>query len=285
MYFYDSEPKHPHLPINSSRLYYTNEEVTYSTKSNFANIDMPLLVGVNGYSGSGEFHINYCDGMLKASFENKHGENGEVGITAVERQACKTIRQDNKHSSEPLKVKVKNVEYEFGYEVQLYEGYIQQELRINQEKYGIFFSSEDSRTYSIHLPPSLDQPVLIEHRELGEKERHLLFEVKQCNGQGKECEVVSSSKDNLDSDLTFTPDNTHTYQLVVSYATVTTKLIEFEITMRRSTIQSELIEPGKLYTDEIEENEYQFYAINLTQVEINQNMTIPNLSSLEIQVK
>lgn len=61
--------------MNSSVIYYTLEDMSYSAYTTFGNIELPLLIQLNAFYGYGVFHVNYCNGYFKTIFQNLNGEN------------------------------------------------------------------------------------------------------------------------------------------------------------------------------------------------------------------
>lgn len=54
---------------------------------------------------------------------------------------------------ENLEVRINNVEYEFGYQIGLYEGLVDTPLRLNELKYGTL-TREKERTYEVEIVKS-----------------------------------------------------------------------------------------------------------------------------------
>jgi hypothetical protein len=83
LHFDESTPSAPSIDINSSILYHTREDISYHALSRFQNMDLPLFVRMSSYMGYGVFNINYCGGLITATFQNINGENGEIAITPL----------------------------------------------------------------------------------------------------------------------------------------------------------------------------------------------------------
>lgn len=66
----------------------------------------------------------------------------------------------------------------------------------------------------------------------------------------------------------FTPKVNMTYDVKISYPTKTerTTTLEYVIEIYSQTLTSRSLIPSKLYLDDIAENQYLFYEINLTQI-------------------
>lgn len=159
-------------------IYHTRSNMSYHAVTGFENIQLPLFIRMDSYLGYGVFTINYCGGLLQATFQNINGENGEVAITPFERQNCKTKVIDASFGllAENIEIDI-NVNYEFGFEIGLFEGNYSVQLRLNQEVYGIFLYFEEVRSYLIDLPIGNDD-LFLSYNQLRTDEGSLLFEIE-----------------------------------------------------------------------------------------------------------
>jgi hypothetical protein len=73
LHFYDATPSAPSLTLNASTVYLTDKPMAYSAMTTFSNVDLPLFIQLNSYSGYGLFAVNYCNGYLETTFQNING--------------------------------------------------------------------------------------------------------------------------------------------------------------------------------------------------------------------
>lgn len=71
--FMESTPSAPTIGINSTIIYETDNNITYMAHTTFENIDLPLYITLDAFSGYGIFNVNYCNGFLQSVFQNVNG--------------------------------------------------------------------------------------------------------------------------------------------------------------------------------------------------------------------
>lgn len=79
---------------------------------------------------------------------------------------------------ESIAIEISNVN-DFGFEIELYEGKHDTTLRLGEQKYGVFLSNYEKRSFPIEIV-QFKAEVSVRYEQITSSEMALLFEVEKC---------------------------------------------------------------------------------------------------------